>query len=111
MFEVVVEIEAVAVLHVLPSRVLVEDPGLAAGQGLKGPPEFSLLCARFRQDNSGYTTETQPPHSHSVVWLLLFTDAGGRANLFHAEIFSLVEHQQHQRLEEGHLQLLLALRG
>lgn len=55
-FEVVVEIEAVSVLHVLPPGVLVKDAGLSAGQGLQGSSEFSLLCAAFRQ-NAGYTTE------------------------------------------------------
>lgn len=45
MFEIIVEIEAVSVLHVLPSRVLVEDASLSAGQGLQRPPELSLLCA------------------------------------------------------------------
>lgn len=55
--EVVVEIETVSVLHVLPARVLVEDAGLSAGQGLQGPSELSLLCAAFRE-NGGYTTQS-----------------------------------------------------
>lgn len=37
------------------------------------------------------------------------TDASGSANVIHAEFFSLIEHQQHQRLEQRDLQLLLAL--
>lgn len=37
------------------------------------------------------------------------TYASGSANLLHAEFFSLVKHQQHQRLEQRDLQLLLTL--
>lgn len=44
-FEVVVEVEAVSVLHVFPSGVLVEDAGFSAGQGLQRTPELALLCA------------------------------------------------------------------
>lgn len=34
MFEIVVEIETVSILHILPPRVLVEDTSFSAGQGL-----------------------------------------------------------------------------
>lgn len=37
------------------------------------------------------------------------TDARGRSYLFEAEPVPVIEHEQHQRLEEGHLELLLPL--
>lgn len=37
------------------------------------------------------------------------TYASGSADLLHAEFLSLVKHQQHQRLEQRDLQLLLTL--
>lgn len=43
-FEIVVEIETVSILHIFPSRVLVEDPCFSAGQRLQRTPELSLLC-------------------------------------------------------------------
>lgn len=45
-FKIVVEIEAVSIFHVFPSRVLVEDARLSAGQGLQCALKLSLLCAR-----------------------------------------------------------------
>ncbi len=44
-FKIVVEIETVSILHVFPSRVLVEDASFSAGQGLQCASELSLLCA------------------------------------------------------------------
>ena len=44
-FKISVEIETVSILHVFPSRVLVEDARFSAGEGLKCSPELSLLCA------------------------------------------------------------------
>lgn len=44
-FKVIVEIEAVAILHIFPSRVLVEHTCFSTGQGLQGTPELSVLCA------------------------------------------------------------------
>lgn len=43
-FEIIVEIEAVSILHVFPSRILVEDACFPAGQGLQRTPELPLLC-------------------------------------------------------------------
>ncbi len=37
-FEVIVEIETVSILHIFSSRVLVEDTCLPAGQGLQRTP-------------------------------------------------------------------------
>lgn len=39
----VVEIESISVLHVFATRVLVEDTGFSAGQGLQRTPELSVL--------------------------------------------------------------------
>lgn len=44
MFKIIVEVETVSVLHVFPSRVLVEDACLSAGQRLQRALELSLLC-------------------------------------------------------------------
>lgn len=44
-FEVVVEIETVSILHIFPSRILVKDTCFPTGQGLQGTPELTLLCA------------------------------------------------------------------
>lgn len=111
-FEVVVEVEAVSVFHVFPAGVLVEDACLSAGQGLQGASELSLLCAR--SERTAVTQQKSPATiTHFTIFSVFFsegTDASGRADLLHAEFFPLVEHQQHQCLEEGNLQLLLALR-
>lgn len=40
---------------------------------------------------------------------MCLTYACGSADLIHAEFLSLIEHQQHQRLEQRHLQLFLPL--
>lgn len=110
-FEVVVEIESVSVLHVFASGILVEDSCLSTGEGLQRAIELSLLCEDRRR------------HMDSVIQLLRFsssrgvvlciqrheTYAGGSTNLLHAEFLLLVKHQQHQRLEQGDLQLLLSL--
>lgn len=42
-FEIIVEIETVSVLHIFPSRVLVEDPCFSTRQGLQRTPQLSLL--------------------------------------------------------------------
>lgn len=44
MFKIIVEVETVSVLHVFPSRVLVEDACLSAGQRLQRALELSLFC-------------------------------------------------------------------
>ena len=46
--EVLVEVEAVSVLHVLPAGVLVEDTGLTASQRLERTLQLPFLC---NQDN------------------------------------------------------------
>lgn len=43
-FKIVIEIEAVSILHVFPSRVLVEYTCFSTGQGLQCTPELTLLC-------------------------------------------------------------------
>lgn len=43
-FKIHVEVEAISVFHVFPSRVLVEDSGFPAGQGLQCALQLSLLC-------------------------------------------------------------------
>lgn len=43
-FKIIVKIKPVAVLHVFPPRVLVENTCFSTGQGLKCPSELSVLC-------------------------------------------------------------------
>ena len=43
-FEVLVEVEAVSVLHVFPPGVLVEDTGLSTCQRLERTLQLPLLC-------------------------------------------------------------------
>lgn len=48
--KIVIEIETVSILHVFPSRVLIEDACFATGQGLQRTPELTLLCAGKQND-------------------------------------------------------------
>lgn len=51
MFKIVVEIEAVSVLYIFASWVLVENACFSAGQGLQCTPELPLLCTGTRENH------------------------------------------------------------
>lgn len=111
-FEVIVEIESVSVLHVFASGVLVEDSSLSTGEGLQRAIELSLLCEdRPRHMDSVIQLRRVSSSSTGVVLCIQrhVTYAGGSTNLLHAEFLLLIKHQQHQCLEQGDLQLLLSL--
>ena len=78
--ELCVEEELVSILHLLPFGALEEDAGFAAGQGLQRPPQLAVLYAC------------------------------GHPDVLEAEAVPFIEHEQHQRLEQGHLELLLPLK-
>lgn len=44
-FKIIVEIKTISILHVFPTRILVEDACFSTGQGLQCTSELSFLCA------------------------------------------------------------------
>lgn len=107
-FEIIVEIETVSILHVFSPRVLVEDSCFSAGQWLQSTPELSLLCTG-ESDNVIQQVPLTQQNSCATYLKTCVTYASGSANLLHAELLSFIEHQQHQCLEQRDLQLLLTL--
>ena len=79
--EVSVEGESVTRFHLLASWALVEDTRLATREGLEGARQLGVLDRR------------------SVL------------DLIQTQLVCLIEQQQHQRLEQRHLQLLASLRA
>lgn len=97
-FKIVVEVESVSVFHIFPSRVLVEDAGFPTSQGLQSAPELSFLCVG-QQRMKQQTLWTQLD-SWTTCLMKSETYSSGGPDLLHAEFFSLVKHEQHQRLEQ-----------